>query len=290
MTTESRELLDSQLYEALQEVQTGEGDPFEVAVLAGLLSRLVTADPVPSKIDSLLVARSLRDQQGLMNRFPPEEEVASLLYRLFSLTDETESDERADLLQELDELCAASCFLSEPDHYAGAIEEATSMVRAYPELFRPLAPSASRILADSRFAPNDPAPRLWQAVEASQYEELRILPPACESARRGLGIRPVVSLRSTGAPPMSLSAASGLPVPAPLAVIGQGEQYEVGIGHSLDGEPELLLNLQATATLLHNEQPVELLPLATGLFHAPALVGEYRLQIGGETFVFEVVD
>lgn len=292
MTKESRDLLDSQLQEALQEVQAGEGEPFEVAVLAGLLSRLVTTDAAsePFKIDSLLVARSLRDQSGLADSFPPDKEVAAVLDRLFTLTDETETDERADLLLELDELCAASSFLTEPHRYRPVMEEAAGMVRAYPELFRPLAPSASRIIADSRFAPDDPSPLLWQAVEASLFEEARISPPTCDAARRALGIRPIVSLRSTTALTPTLHAARGLPSPQPLTAIGQGLHFEVGLGQNPDGELGLLLNLQAEAVLLHNDQQVELRPLAHGLFHAPALVGEYRLQIGDETFVFEVTE
>lgn len=292
MTRESRDLLDSQLQEALAEIQLGEGLPFEVAVLAGLLSRLVETGygTEPVKLDSLLIARSLRDQAKLTDSFPADEEVVALLDRLFALTDEADVDERADLLLELDELGAASTFLSEPDRYRPVIAEAAGMVRAYPDLFRPLAPSASRVIADSAFGPLDPSLDLWQALEASRFEEAPMEPPACDAARAKLGLRPIVSLGAASHFSPGLYAANKLPKALPVTHIGQGTQFELGLGRAPDGEMRILLQLQTSATLLRNRQAVVLDQLAPNFYQAPAFVGEYQLVIGDDTFEFELAD
>lgn len=290
MTRQNRRVVAAQLGESLSALRAGVGDPFEIAVLAGLLQRAVGTAPDTSEAGTLVEARQLWDTGTLLSTVPPDDAGNAIVDRLCALQDDDSEEERADLLQDLDELCAGLSFIGQSDRCRHAAREAAGVIRAFPVLFRPLAGWASRILADEPPSAGDPARLVWQALEASQFQELPVSAPACDDARRRLGLPLVIRRSLVGLAPPVLLAASELPTPPALLPLGHGPGYELGLGELADGQPALLMTSTAPVQLLRSGLEVALEHLAPGFDRAPAIAGEYQLRVGDAVFAFEIVD
>jgi hypothetical protein len=290
MTRQSRKVVAAQLGESLSALRAGVGDPFEIAVLAGLLQRAVGTAPDPSEERTLTEARQLWDTGTLFSTVPLDDAGDAIVDRLCALQADDSEEERAELLQDLDELCAGLSFVGQSDRCGHAAREAAGVIRAFPALFRPLAGWASRILADEPPSAGDPARQVWQALEASQFPELAVSAPACDDARRRLGLPLVIRRSLVGLAPPALLAASELPVPPALLPLGHGPGYELALGELADGQLALLMTSTAPVQLLRSGIEVALEHLAPGFDRAPAIAGEYQLRVGDAVLAFEVVD
>lgn len=302
MKRQSRELLAAQLDEALLALQAGEGEAFEVAVLAGLLSRgaapgrgepAATTEPPTDRAEQALAeARQLRDEGKLLADRPADDAADDIVTQLYALSEGDSEDECAELLLDLDELCAGSTFVGQLGRCREAAQEAAAAIRTFPAQFSSLAGWASQLLAEEPPVKADPAWLFWRALEACAFPDPIGAPvaPTCDAARRKLGIGVTVSRRMAGAAPQAMHAASDLPLTPALLPLGSGPGFEVGLGRDASGEPALIMACSSLATLLHEGHDVPLECLAPNLLRAPAAAGTYTLRVGDDVFLFEVVD
>ncbi|HRI49327.1 MAG TPA: hypothetical protein PLW65_04025 [Pseudomonadota bacterium] len=292
MKRQSRELLANQLQQVLSAYQQDPGDPFEIAVLAGLLARDAGDSPAggDTVANALAEARRLQASSALQAGLPSEEVAIQMVDRVCAISELDSEAERADALLDLDELSAGSWFLGAAQHYAAQLDEAASAIRAFPSLWRALAPWASRVLAEAPPLPGDPAVWMWQALESCQFPTETIAPPACDTARRALGIPLMVSRSTAVAPRPTLHAASDLPPESPVHALAKGEGFELGLGVGADGQSVLIVSCSATPELFHAGQPRNLQQRGAGLYLTPALPGQYRLVVGSEELHVEVTD
>lgn len=287
---EDGQLLARQLQEALRE--HAEGESFEIAVLAGLLSRTGCQDAAARA--ALTAAARLRDDGALTAGFPADEQIDEAADRLTALEDDADPEERADAVWELDELCAGAWFCGRAAEVVDAVDLAARTVAAFPASFQDLAELASAVLAKVPPLAGDPARRLWRAVEATALTAHDLedgdAAPACLDARRRLGLVPRVSLRAV--PERAPLRASGLPEEPLLVALLTAEAVEVALGVEAGVGRVLLIKARgggAAPRLLRDGETVPLTDLREGLWCGPAQVGEHRLDIAGQEHLFEVV-
>lgn len=286
------QLLLGQLQEALRE--GADGEPFEIAVLAGLLARTGAEDPAARA--ALAVARGHRDEGTLAAAFPTEDQLDEAAERLTALDEDTDAAEHADALWELDELCAGAWFCGRGAELADTVDLAARTVVAFPAPFQGLAELASAVLAKVPPLPGDPALRLWRAVEATALlgaDDHRLdSVPLCLSARRRLGLWPSASLR--GVPERAPLRATSLPGAPPLEVLLQEDAVEVALG--VDGEARALFiqvregqdGERPTPRLQRDGEEVPLRDLSAGLWCGAAQVGVHQLHLAGQTHQLEL--
>lgn len=292
MRRQSQELLTTQLQQVLSAHRDDPGEPFEIAVLAGLLARYAGESPAGDEPGARAMGEARRLQEsGVLQAGLPSEETASQMVDRVCAISELDSDaERAEALLDLDELAAGAWFLGAAGAYATHFGEAAGAIRAFPALWRTLSAWASRVLADAPPQPGDPAIWIWQALESCQFSTETILPPACDAARRALGIPLVVSRSAALLHRPVLHAASDLPPESPVQLLEKGAHFELGLGTGSDGQPVLIVSCAATPLLFQAGQPCELQQRGPGLHHAPARAGQYRLVVGGEELLFEITE
>lgn len=177
------ELLSDQLRESLRALATGVGEPFEAAVLAGLLARTA---PTSSLLDDARTALAGHDAAQALTG----DCLNAALDRLIAVEEEDEPEEVYDqAIADLDELCAGAAFLGEAGRVAETIDLAARLISAFPRPFCALAYLASAVLQEEPPVPGDPARRLWSAIEAAPWQRDPEGPaPACDAARRRLGL------------------------------------------------------------------------------------------------------
>lgn len=289
--TQDGRLLARQLREALHE--RAEGEAFEIAVLAGLLSRAGAADEEARA--ALEEAQRLRDEGLLSADFPTDAQIDAVADRIAVVDEETVEAERADALWELDELCAGAWFCGRGAEAEDAVDLAARTIEAFPRPFQELAELASAVLAKVPPLPRDPARRLWRAVEATALEVQRddepARPPPCDEARRLLGLLRRVSLRAVAEQAPLL--ASGLPPEPELVPLVAEETLQVALGVDPEAGRVLLLKVRGggeAPQLLCAGQLVPLRDLREGLWRVAARVGVYQVRLGHAEHFFEVAE
>src|SRR5262245_697373 len=122
----TRELLIEQLQAAIADCESGRDDPFEVAVLAGLLSRHIVGGAAASDAEAqaLAHARRLRESGVLHNALPDAEQAHDAIAQLQTVSADDYEEDRSEPLFDLDDLCAGAWFLGEPTRYAAQVDEA----------------------------------------------------------------------------------------------------------------------------------------------------------------------
>lgn len=229
-------LLTLQLAAALAGADADPLDAIEAAGLAGLRARAGVQDPLQ------VTARRLQaDPQVLA-------EAAEDAAQAFAAVEEEDGpDVGWDRLCHLDELCAAAWWLGQVEVVVPSVSLALGVLHGFPEAWAPLAPAASRLLAASPPAPDDPALALWRAVEVaalpapSEADEPSDL--VLDDALLALGLRargaPRLSLASVEPP--HLLADGGAPPRPPWELIAAGEGWELVLTWGDRREPVILL-------------------------------------------------
>lgn len=162
----SRTFLVEQLAAAITDCESGRDEPFEVAVLAGLLSRHL-AGGAPSTSDEkqiLAAAERLRTRGVLVAALPDVMTGADAVAELEALSEEDYEEERCEPLFDLDELCAGACFVEKPSQFAAVIDDAVAVIRTQAGLWNATAMWVPQLLATAPPLPGDPALALWHAV------------------------------------------------------------------------------------------------------------------------------
>lgn len=291
---QDRDVLREQLQEALAEVATGQvcgGGPeaFEVAVLAGLLSRhAARGDADPAEVALLAAAEPVARAAADLALEEIADEQAE---RVCALEEDDAAAERTCALLDLDELCAGAWFSGRAAAVAGAADLTARSIAAFPEPWRDLSGLAAGVLEQCPPRPGDPARALWRTLLAVRWrDEREPRAPPCLEARARLGVAPRVGLSSLRAPVPCTSGA--LPPPPELRPILAGADFELALGLDPDsGAQVLVLRAPATAAprLWRDDGPAALSALEPGLWSGPAEPGIYRLSgLGGDEPVFEV--
>lgn len=293
-------MLSEQLTAALAEVaatetSAGEGEPFEVAVLAGLLSRCdANSDDRAKGIAPLLAkARQFCAAYEPASILPDESLFAELVDRFTSVEVDAEEAELQELLLDLDEVCAGVWFLDAAPAYLPMVEAIAATIRAYPEPFRSLSPWASRLLSQAPPPPSDPALLVLRAVEASVFPDAPEAPPLCIHAASRLEVLPRYSssqLRSQAAAAAQYFSSTTLKPEREVTELTRGRDFEVGVTVDPQQGPILLIRCATLPTLARKDIPIILEPLAPTLYAAPAEPGLYILEVAGERIGFEVTD
>lgn len=296
MRAQSHELLVGQLEAALADVAAGGGDSFEVAVLAGMLSRQLadgsTTESAAAQ-QALTRARELRQPSILRDGLPDVAVMSALAEQIFDVDEQVDLEEQRELLCDLDEFCVGAWFLGESERYAGQVAEIAAAIRAFPELWRELSPWASRLLAAEPPLQGDPSLEVWQAVESSVFPVGNILPPACHRAEVQLGTTPTVALsilKPWGLHAQEFLSATEVKPQTPLYELVRGKDFEIGVALDAEGSPVLLIRCAAAPVLTRGGVPVALSRLAPSLFSARALPGEYLIRTADEELRFEVTE
>lgn len=292
MKRKSAELLASQLQHVLLAYRTDSGEAFEVAVIAGLLSRYRSSENgTLSPAEALLAeASQLQPAGGWQNTLPDPETASEVVDRICAVSELESEFERADAILDLDELVAGSHFLGEAQRYRPACSEAAAAIRAYPELWRSLAPWASRVLAEAPPKPGDPSRLIWQALESCQLTDNQISAPPCDAARRVLDLPLVLSRSRAAALQPALFAASDLPPQQRVQTIKKNEHFELALGLGPDSQPVLILRCNSRPQLFCQSSEVALRAQGPTLFVAAAAAGEYRLCVGADECLFEITE
>lgn len=298
MTVNRRELLFSQLSEALH----ADIDVCDIAVVAELLRRLNRAEGSQDANEQALLLQAqrrceIRDTEDVL---PGPEAISELVQTLCEYTDKTdcaEQEERMEIVWQLDEACAASAFLGKPDRYKTQIDEATAIIRAFPELFQSLVATATEVLSCSRFSTGDPARSLWSTIESCGFDQGLVTEyvPQCHRARRALGFLDTCSLGAARQTAHSLQAATGISMPSPLEIVCKDTFGEIGVGRDEAGDLRLFLQCSEgecppIPELFCNGESVPLTTVVENLFTAPVQTGEYLLRVGPHDVRFSLVD
>ena len=265
------DLLRTQLQAAL-----AEGDPLEVAALAGLLARAAPSDPLLPRAGPPL---------GPLSR--AAEAAADALLAVDEGDDPAES---WDALCALDELCAAAAFGGVPGEVQASVDLCARTIRAFPEPWSAHAEAATALLARHPPRPGDPARALWAAVEASRWAD-QLAPTddeagPTEEARLALGLGVVISLRAWRPVEARLAAAALLPDDPPWCAPARGAGWELALTEDEAGQAVLLL-LGAVGTFRRDGAEVPATDGPEGLA-CPALPGAWEVQVGDRLIAFVV--
>lgn len=278
MTGTGNQLLREQLKQASLELAQGGGEPLEVAILAGLLQRMAPDDEVLTSLDVAV----------------PPQQLLQAIHEALDLVLEIEEDDDAaeswDALAALDETCAAAHWLGHSPLAEGAIDDATSLVRAFPEAWRVHSERATEVLRSRTPRSGDPAGRLWAVVEGTPWvtdEPSSTADAVPLDLKFRLGMEVVVPLAPFLAHGERLAAAQGLPEPAPWRRLGRGDDWELALTVGDDDQPILVLSGGSEAEFEHEGQPIELARLADDRF-CGAATGAWRIRIGDREMQFEV--
>jgi hypothetical protein len=168
----SRELLVEQLQAAIADCESGRDDPFEVAVLAGLLSRRIAAGEAATAMEqqTLAAVRRLQRSGALAAAFPDEDHAADVLAHLQSMGSDDYEEDRCDALFDLDDLCAGAWFLGQPERYANEVAAAVATIGSAPEIWSAMATAAEALLEHAAPLSGDPALALWHCVASCRRE------------------------------------------------------------------------------------------------------------------------
>lgn len=280
--------LSEQLTAAMADAASGEGELFEVAVLAGLLSRYADA---PAGLIEQARAAIRKPRKAEADPLLEDAMLDELTARFCGIDEQDDEAELQELLLDLDEICAGVWFLGEAERYRSVVEESAACVRAFPSLWRALSPWASRLLGEAPPRTGDPALVIWRAVESSLFEDEVVAPPLCIDATASLGLLSRVSVSGLRqAAPAQFYAATELKPPPALHALVQAGDVEVSAALDPQQGPILLIRCPSAPALRRAGNEVRLAPLAPTLFSSPAEPGRYVLAVGEATYVFEVTD
>ena len=216
--TDHPELLSTQLFAVLGELDAGHGDLREAACLAGQLERLDAAAP------------ALQAARERVEKAPPELllgepfDVQALAGDVLAADD---PDAAADALLALDEACAGASFLGLTRSVRRAVRGVVAEIEADPAAWSAQVPLARSVLGRCAPVAGDPAADLWAAVAACPPPEagrwgsvpldgpsLLDLLPAVRGAAAGGPAASAAPASAGGATPRPLPALPGAPPPA----------------------------------------------------------------------------
>jgi hypothetical protein len=182
----SRAFLFEQLAAAVTDCESGRDEPFEVAVLAGLLSRhLASGEPASPAEGAVLAAAERLRRSGVLDAALPNVMTAEdALAELEALCEDDSEEERCEPLFDLDELCAGACFVEKADHYAAVIAAAAAVIRRQAGLWQATAAWVPQLLATAPPLPGDPALLLWRELLLPRSEDERLRKPQEEKTTR----------------------------------------------------------------------------------------------------------
>jgi len=168
----SRAFLLDQLAAAVADCESGRDEPFEVAVLAGLLSRhLASGDAASPDERTVLAAAERLRQSGVLTAALPDVMAAEdAVAELEALSEDDYEEERCEPLFDLDELCAGARFVGRAEHYAAAISEAVAVIRRQAGLWQATSLWVPQLLATAPPLPDDPALSMWRALAQQPNE------------------------------------------------------------------------------------------------------------------------
>lgn len=275
-------LLTAQLEAALAGAAADPHEAIEAAALAGLRARVGA--------DDALQAAASRLHADPVELAEAAEDAAEALA-------EVEEDDGPDLgwdrLCQLDEVCAAAWWLGQAEVVRPSVALAVGVVHAFPEPWAPLAPAASRLLAEAPPVHGDPALALWRAVEVARLPAPEAVDEPSElvldDALAALGLRTLDRLRLSDVTPVSLVASGGAPPRPPWEVIAAGAGWELVLTQGEPHEPVLLLatELEVPPEVRHDGASATVEGCPDG-WTWPAAPGAWRVQWGGETVRFEL--
>lgn len=163
MTPAHRDTLLQHAQAAITECEHGRGEILEAATLAGLLVRRDdAAGELLGKARALIAGQAAAVTRALA------EELDALRGALDDLPPDADADERAELLLDLDELCAAAAFCGRAEEAAALVTHAVAAVHAEPAAWAALAPLARARLAELPPRAGDPATQLLHALEQTE--------------------------------------------------------------------------------------------------------------------------
>lgn len=292
MRQQDRELLTEQLREALADLKAGEGEPFEVAVLAGLLARRPDAPA-----DLLAEAEGWRDGEGAdaLDGAIVEAPIDDIVDRVVAADEDDDAAERLDALFDLDELCAGASWAHASFRVADGADLVARTVEAFPAAWRDLADAATELLKAAPPRPEDPARRIWARVEATRWhsEPETTRRPQLERARRELGLARSVSIGRVRPWHADLpAAAEALPAASPWEPAARGESWELALTTDDSGAAILCLTGVAGTRIIaaRNGQPVALAQPRDNAWTCRAEPGAYVFTIGSETCEVQVTE
>jgi len=278
MTGTEIQLLHEQLTAARRALAAGD-EPLEVAALAGLLQRIRPEDPA---LDGLEIE---------VDRSTLIEAVHQTVELVLGVEEADDPAESWDALSAFDELCAAAAWLGASEVVVEAVSDVTSLVRAFPELWRPHATAATRILQAQPPRAGDPAARLWAAIETTPFvsddDDAQAEAPLDLMLQLGLG--PVITLAPLRELAERLHGADGLPEDAPWRRLGRGSGWELALTIDDQDRPILLLSGAPAGAFEHEGDAVEPTSSAEGLA-CPAKPGVWRVIVEGRELRFEVAE
>lgn len=153
-----RELLVDQLASALADAAAGRDDYFEVAALAGLLTRFAaaTGDEASAAEQAVLAQAREQHKAGTLRAGLPAPATASdLVESILEEPGDYDELDRRELLLDMDELCAGAWFVGEPNHFVAAIRTLAAAVLASPADWIAQSVWVERVLAIAPPHPGD---------------------------------------------------------------------------------------------------------------------------------------
>jgi hypothetical protein len=275
--------LSEQLGAALSGAASDPYDAIDAAALAGLRARLGESDELQRVAAQLVVDTALLAQAA--------EDAAEA----FGRVGEDDGEEVAwDRLCLMDEVCAAAWWLGKPAVVAPWADRTTRVVRGFPEVWAPLAESASRLLVTSAPARNDPALALWRAVEVAIVPVTDALDDdvpelAMYDIRSSLGLGSVRVVRLSDYAARELHAASGLPPRPPWERLGAGPEWEVVLTWDGAGQTVILVATEGGAAPTFEREGKPVTPLQVfGGWQVAAEPGAWRVVVAGAQVAFSV--
>lgn len=280
-----------QLRECLSEARSGADCAFEVASLAGLISRSAPHEA------AVLEARAWTSGEGrdALLRSLPVDVVEEEADALACLDDDIESEVRHDRVFAFDELCAGLHFATASGPIREAIRDLlVPSIRAFPTHWRDLVPAATRTLAATQRDCPDPALDMWRAIEATALlAPAEDVPPTRLDTYRKLGLAvPEISSRPQQADARLSAASASFDLPDPVDFIDE-EDLKAEISIATDGGPPRLVlegARSSRARLVGPSGNITLLPSVTGDLECVLSPGEYVLHVDGESWPLIVKD
>ncbi len=272
-TREDASLLEQQLRDALVDASAARSPAFEVALLAGLRERMPGRSAIVDEVDEWLESAGADQLAAELPRIRIQSRAEPLLNPM----DVEPDDERIDALLAFDELCAGFTFCGAAQRCEPAAELVARAIRARPEAWAAISDFASRVLQRAPPLAEDPAGRVWRAVEVAQALAMSAGPsPAAVSPLLQFEREPMRLAASTGGPRVQKR---------PL-----GSSTQVVFIESAEGS-ELLLEVEGEAATVSAERgghPVALTVLRPGTWACPAEAGLYVFTINGKAYPVQV--
>lgn len=277
MTGTGADLLREQLLAARDELERGEGEALEVAMLAGMLARV---QPDDESLRGLSIV--VDDAQLRAAAF----EAADVVLEVDEDDDPAES---WDALSSLDEVCAAATWLGRPARVDPAVDEVVGVLRAFPQAWRAHAPAATEVLRSQRPAQSDPARRLWASVEASAWrtDDADDDAEAPLAIKERLGIPIVIDLVPFFARQHRLAAADELPEEPPWKTLAREAGWELALTVDDDERPALLFVGEEPATFELEGAVQKARKIPEGL-SCEVRAGAWRVRVGSREITFTV--